>query len=166
MVTSYAFKGFTKDGVTGFAGAGDNNVGAQVIKSTDSGKTWAAAPEMPRDSFNIYLDATAASATSAVVAGVIAQEHTIDGNTFFEGGPFLCPAQDMGILPDSGSFALIGQCAKGNGVRPSHTRSVATRNMDGPHCCNHPSHPPTAMQVRHRPLRTRRFMLTVRNGVR
>ena len=34
--------GFTADGMTGFAGAGSNGVGAQIIKSVDGGVTWAA----------------------------------------------------------------------------------------------------------------------------
>ena len=105
--------GFTQDGVTGFAGAGSNNVGAQVIKSTDSGKTWTATPA--KQEFNIFLNTATDTATSAVVSGVIEQEHTTDGEHFVGGGPFLAPAQDIGILP-SGEFALVGQTAKGNGV--------------------------------------------------
>ena len=52
--------GFTSDGMTGFAGAGSNGVGAQIIKSTDGGVTWAA-PGNQSASFNIYLDAKAES---------------------------------------------------------------------------------------------------------
>ena len=51
--------GFTTDGQTGFAGAGSNGVGAQIIKSIDGGKTWAPTPGQ-NASFNIYLDASAA----------------------------------------------------------------------------------------------------------
>ena len=50
---------FTDDGVTGFAGAGSNGEGAQIIKSSDSGKTWTAVPDKP--DFNIYLDAAVGS---------------------------------------------------------------------------------------------------------
>lgn len=60
--------GFTTDGQTGFAGAGSNGVGAQIIKSVDGGKTWAPTPGQ-NASFNIYLDASAAvSETRAPVA--------------------------------------------------------------------------------------------------
>ena len=51
--------------MTGFAGAGANGVGAQIIKSTDGGVTWAA-PGNQSASFNIYLDAKAESSTHAV----------------------------------------------------------------------------------------------------
>ncbi len=107
--------GFEQDGLTGFAGAGSNGVGAQIIKSTDGGKTWAPTPGQ-NVSFNIFLIAKTKSPTSAVVSGAIAQEHTTDGETFVGGGPVLCPAQDVGIIPGSEDYGLVAQCAKGQGI--------------------------------------------------
>lgn len=106
--------GFTADGKTGYAGAGSNNVGATVIKSVDSGKTWTVEPA--KQQFNIFLDAMAKSETSAVVSGVIEQEHTVDGANFVGGPPFLTPAQDMALIPGTREFALIGENPKGNGI--------------------------------------------------
>eukprot|EP00040_Diaphanoeca_grandis_P032285 m.195363 g.195363 ORF g.195363 m.195363 type:complete len:522 (-) comp32565_c0_seq1:170-1735(-) len=132
-VTSPTFKeqsvclavGFTPDGKVGYAGGGTSNSGAQIIKSVDSGATWTVEPA--KQELNIFLDAVAASATNAVVTGVIEQEHTIDGVNFIGGGPFLCPAQDIGILPDSKEFALVGECAgKGNGIYLSRRGAVYT----------------------------------------
>jgi hypothetical protein len=115
--------GFTEDGMTGFAGAGSNGVGAQIIKSTDGGVTWAA-PGNQSASFNIYLDAKAESSTHAVVSGVITQDHTVNGNTFIPGGPVLCPAQDIGVVPVTKEFALIAECTEGQGVYTSHNGST------------------------------------------
>jgi hypothetical protein len=56
------------------------------------------------------------SASSAVVSGAIFQSHTTDGEHFLNGGPVLCPAQDIGVIPGSDDFALLAQCTKGQGV--------------------------------------------------
>ena len=95
-----------------------NGVGAQIIKSIDGGKTWKA-PGNQSASFNIYLDASAASTTAAVVSGVFTQEHTTDGTNFIAGGPVFCPAQDIGVVPATNEFALIAQCENGQGVYTS-----------------------------------------------
>jgi len=116
--------GFTEDGVTGYAGGGTSNSGAQIIKTTDSGVTWDVIPA--KQAFNIFLDVAVASEQSAVVSGVIEQEHTVDGKSFIGGGPYLCPAEDIGILPDSKEFALVGECANGNEVALSQRGAVYT----------------------------------------
>ena len=74
-------------------------------------------------SFNIYLDAQAESATHAVISGVIAQDHTVDGKTFIAGGPLLCPAQDIGVVPVTKEFALVAECTEGQGVYTSYDGS-------------------------------------------
>ena len=78
--------------------------------------------------FNIFLNTKTSTATSAVVSGVIEQEHTTDGEHFIGGAPFLCPAQDIGLLPD-GEFALVGQCAKGNQIDLSKDGKVYSSHL-------------------------------------
>ena len=50
------------------------------------------------------------------MSGVISQDHTVNGNTFIPGGPVLCPAQDIGVVPVTKEFALIAECTEGQGV--------------------------------------------------
>ena len=111
--------GFEKDGVTGWAGGGTNGVGAQIIKTEDSGKTWK--PVFGQDpthpAFNIFLATAVKDAKSSVVSGVLFQTYTTDGNTFNAStNGVLSAAQDAAVLPN-GSFALVTQSASGeNGV--------------------------------------------------
>ena len=90
--------GFTPDGVTGWAGAGKNGVGAQIIKSEDSGKTWKAVPG--NATFNIYLASAVKSSTESIISGALFQSYTLDGTHFSTSeNLFLSPAQNAGIIP-------------------------------------------------------------------
>ena len=113
--------GFEKDGKVGYAGAGSNGVGAQIIKSTDAGVTWKAVYPPPGNvSFNIFLATIVRDPKSAVVSGAIFQAHTDDGQAFqVSKNALLAPAQDAQLLPN-GNFALVTQTLTGkNGVATS-----------------------------------------------
>lgn len=98
---------FTADGTTGYCGAGDNNVGALIIKTVDSGLTWTQVfPTGAKPDFNIFLAAGVKSATEAVVSGVLFQTYTTDGQTFNSSkDDFLDPAQDIAVTP-GGTYGL------------------------------------------------------------
>lgn len=102
---------FTKDGTTGFAGAGSNGVGAQIVKTVDSGVTWKPVwPTGPNaTAFNIFLASAVKSPSSAVVAGALFETYTKDGTHFnVSKNGFVSPAQDAHVMP-GGDFALVGQ---------------------------------------------------------
>lgn len=128
---------FTKDGKTGFAGAGSNGVGAQVVKTTDAGVTWKSIWPVQKvnstPAFNIFLAGAAKSDTEAVIAGALFDVYTTDGIDFnASSNAFLSPAQDAHVLPD-GRYALTGQFGNSsNGVMMSDDgREWTPVNMDG-----------------------------------
>ncbi len=110
--------GFTKDGRKGFAGAGKNGVGAQIITSDDHGKTWAALPG--NASFNIYLAASTKDDTDAVISGALFQSFSTDGVNFHASeNLFLSPAQDAGVIPGSNMYAIPAAGSTFNGIAHS-----------------------------------------------
>lgn len=62
-----------------FAAAGDNGVGAEVLVTKDGGKSYARAET---GTSVLFLDASASSATNAVVNGLFGAQYTVDGNAF------------------------------------------------------------------------------------
>lgn len=113
--------GFTKDGKTGWAGAGQNGGGTWIIQSTDSGKTWAVVPDTSKP--NLYLKTVVKDEKSAVVSGVIDQMYSSDGSTFKAStNAFVNPAQDGNVIPGSTpSFGLVGTGGAHNGILKSVT---------------------------------------------
>jgi len=115
---------FSADGTTGFAGAGQNNIGATIIKSTDSGKTWNVV--WPSNTSKPGLDLWLASATKnkleAVTSGVLNQAWTVTGGKFEPSvNLFASPSQDAQVLGGSGDFVLVGAFEKANGIATSKT---------------------------------------------
>lgn len=112
---------FEADGKTGYAGAGSNGVGAQIVKSEDSGVTWNPVwPTGPNaTAFNIFLASVVKSNTSAVVAGALFRTYTTDGNTF-QGSTngLMSPAQGGSIMAN-GDYALVGPQGSQNGYATS-----------------------------------------------
>jgi photosystem II stability/assembly factor-like uncharacterized protein len=113
---------FEKAGKVGYAGAGENGIGAQIIKSEDAGVTWkqvfpaAGAPP----AFNIFL-AASCKPNSAIITGALDQMYSTDGNTFNASrDAFVTPSQDSGILP-GGTYGIVteGEGGKKNGVATS-----------------------------------------------
>lgn len=111
--------GFTKDGKTGWAGAGENGIGAVVIHTEDSGKTWKKLPG--NASFNIYLAAAVKNDKSAIISGALYQAFTKDGEHFTPSeNLILSPAQDAGIIPGKENlFAIPTAGNTFNGVATS-----------------------------------------------
>ncbi len=117
--TSVIDVGFTKDGKTGWAGAGENGVGAVIIKTEDSGITWKPLPG--NASFNIYLASAVKNEKEGVISGALFQAYTTDGDSFTNSeNLFLSPAQDAGIIPGKdGLYAIPTAGEKFSGIATS-----------------------------------------------
>lgn len=123
---------FEKTGQVGFAGAGQNGVGATIIRTQDAGKTWDVVfpKNASKPGVNLFLGSAAKSAENAVVTGILNQEFTIDGKTFEPAlDLFLSPSQDANVMP-GGNFALTGSFRQENGVAISSDFGVSYKAYD------------------------------------
>lgn len=114
---------FEPTGKVGFAGGGKNGIGCQILKTEDSGLTWAQtfpSGVQPLE-FNILVAASAASPSSAIVAGALSEHYTTDGSKFHTSSDeFLVPAQSTAVLPGGGYIMVAeGHSNRTNGVATS-----------------------------------------------
>jgi hypothetical protein len=114
---------FEPTGKVGFAGGGKNGVGSQIIKTEDSGLTWKSVfPSSGQPlQFNILIAASAASPSSAIVAGALSQHYTTDGSAFQTStDEFITPAQSTAVLPGGGYIMVAeGHSNRTNGIATS-----------------------------------------------
>lgn len=117
---------FTKDGKTGYCGAGDNSVGPQIVKTTDSGETWTRIFPAPGDKPkpDLFLASAIKDENSAIVTGVLFQAYTTTG-TYFNSSKneFVEPSQDAKVTP-GGLFAIVVDGNSGSGIATSKTGEV------------------------------------------
>ena len=111
--------GFTKDGRVGFSGAGQDGKGAEIVRSTDSGLTWA--PSDGTVSLDIFLTTAVRNATSIIVTGASHNAYSTDGVHFHPSTNLRFAATpSAGVLPGSNLFATpyATESASGVGTSP------------------------------------------------
>jgi hypothetical protein len=127
---------------TAFVAAGSNGVGAEVLKTADSGKTFNS--EAAPGAF-LLLDAGSNSPTSAVVNGLFGAHYTTDGKTFQAakgGGGEGQSVEGFG----KNSYGIVGAFG-GNGVAVStdggatFTAHSASSALDNQHPARYGAYP-------------------------
>lgn len=123
--------GFTKDGKTGYCGAGDNTRGPLILKTVDSGVTWDEVwpDNSTKEKFNLFLSTAVKSENEAIVTGVLFQAFTTDGG-HFDGSKneFVEPSQDAHVTP-GGLYAIVIDGNKAAGVATSKTGASWTTHQ-------------------------------------
>lgn len=125
--------GFTPDGKVGFSGAGQDGAGAEIVKSTDSGKTWQV-QSGGKGAFDIFLGTAVKNGTSVVVTGAAHNSFTTDGATFSPSkNLWLSSTPSVGIVRGGGGsstqlFATAYATESNSGVGTSVDGKVWTKH--------------------------------------
>ncbi|KAA0169532.1 hypothetical protein FNF28_01977 [Cafeteria roenbergensis] len=97
------------DATTGFLPADENGAGAEIVKSTDGGKTWTT--NEPHQGGLLFLD-VAGYGENIVVAGALGEEYSIDGGAYFNtslgGGSGQC-VRAVGARGNPDAIAVVGE---------------------------------------------------------